>query len=124
MVYAFVLNLLSKNIKIKICRTIILLVVLYGFEIWSCTLREQHRQRMQQNRVLRKIFWSERDKVMGEWRRLHIEERYDLYSLPNIIQVIKLRRMDGWGMWHIREIGRWIKGCGGETQEKETTWKM
>jgi hypothetical protein len=64
-------SLLSKNTKIEIYRTIILPVVLYGCETWSLTLREEHRLRVFANRVLRRIFGSKRDEVMGEWRRLH-----------------------------------------------------
>jgi hypothetical protein len=75
-------SLLSKNIKIKIYRTIILPVVLYGCETWLLTLREDCRLR-----VLRRIL------VNGEWRKLRNEELYDLYSLPNIVWVIKSRRM-------------------------------
>jgi hypothetical protein len=63
-------SLLSKNIKIKIHRTKILHVVLYGFETWSFTLREEHRQMVFENRVLRKIFRPKRDKVIVEWRKL------------------------------------------------------
>jgi hypothetical protein len=85
--------LLSKNIKIKIYRTIILPVVLYGCETWSVTLREEHRLRVLENRVLRRIFEPKRDEVTGEWRRLHKEELNELYSSPNIIRVIKSRRM-------------------------------
>jgi hypothetical protein len=64
-------NLLSKNVKIKILRTIILPVLLYGCETWSLTLREEHRLRILDNRVLRKIFGPKRDGVTGEWRNLH-----------------------------------------------------
>ena len=64
-------SLLSKNLKIRIYRTIILPVVLYGCEIWSLTLREEHRLRVTDNRVLRRIFWPKRDKVTWEWRKLH-----------------------------------------------------
>jgi hypothetical protein len=64
-------SLLSKNVKIKIYRTIILPVVLYGCEIWSLTLREKCRLRFFENRVLRRIFGLKRDEVTGEWRRLH-----------------------------------------------------
>jgi hypothetical protein len=84
--------LLSKNIKIKVYRTIILPVVLYGCETWSLTLREF------ENRVLRRIFGPKRDEATGEWRRLHNEELNDLYSPPNIIWVIKSRRMRWAGM--------------------------
>ena len=86
-------SLLSKNIQIELYRTIILPVVLYGCETWSLTLREEHRLRVFENRVLRRMFGPKRDEVTGEWRKLHNDELTDLYSLPNIIQVIKLRRM-------------------------------
>jgi len=86
-------RLLSKNLKIKIHRTIILSVVLYGCETWSLTLREERKLRVFENMVLRRIFGPRRDEVMGEWRRLHNEEINDLYSSPNIVWVIKSRRM-------------------------------
>jgi hypothetical protein len=60
-----------KNLKIKICKTIILLVVLYGCETWSLTLKEEHRLRVFENRVLRKIFGLRIDEVTGDWRKLH-----------------------------------------------------
>ena len=63
-------RLLSENLKIKIYRTVILPVVLYGCETWSLTLREERKLRLFENMVLR-IFGPMRDKVMGEWRRLH-----------------------------------------------------
>jgi hypothetical protein len=66
-------------------------VVLYGCETWSLTLREEHRLRVFENRVLR-IFGSKRDEMTGEQRKLY-EELRDLYSLPSIIRIIKLRRM-------------------------------
>jgi hypothetical protein len=78
---------LSKNLKIKIFRTIILPVVLYSYETWLPTLREERRLRMFENRVLRRIFGLKRDEVTGEWRKLH-EELSDLYSLPNILWVV------------------------------------
>ena len=84
--------------KIKIYRTIILLVVLYGCETWSITLREERRLRMFENRVLRGIFGPKRDKITGEWRKLHNEELNDLYYSPSIVWVIKLRRMRWAGM--------------------------
>jgi hypothetical protein len=90
---SFSSTLLSKNTKIRVYRTIILRVVLYGCETWSLTLREEQRLRVFQNRVLRRIFGPMRDEATGEWRRLHNEELNDLYSSPNIIRVIKGRRM-------------------------------
>jgi len=86
-------SLLSKNIKIKIYGTIILPVVLYGCEIWSLTLREKCSLRFFENRVLRKIFGPNRDKVTGEWRKLHNEDLNDWYSSPNIIRVTYSRKM-------------------------------
>jgi hypothetical protein len=65
------LRLLPKNLKIKIHRTIILPIVLYGFETWSLTLREERKMRVFENMVLRRIFGPRRDKVTGEWRRFH-----------------------------------------------------
>jgi hypothetical protein len=73
-------RLLSENLNIRIYKTIILPVVLYGRKTWFLTLREEHRLRVFENRVLRRIFGQERDEVMGEWRKLHNEERRDLYS--------------------------------------------
>jgi len=87
--------LISKNLKIKIYRTIILPVVLYGCETWSLTFREERKLRVYENMVLRRIFGPRRDKVTGELRRLHNEELNDLYSSPNIVRVIKSRRMSG-----------------------------
>jgi hypothetical protein len=72
--------LLSRNLKIRIYKTIILPVVLYGCETWSLTLREEHRLGVFENRVLRKIFRPKRDEVTGEWRRLYNEGLHDLYS--------------------------------------------
>jgi len=86
-------SLLSKNIKIKIHRNIIFPLVLYGCETWSLTFREERRLRVFKNRVLRELFGYEVDKVPGEWTRPHNNEFYDLYSSPNIIWVIKSRRM-------------------------------
>jgi hypothetical protein len=79
--------------KIKEHRTEILPVVLYDCETWFLTLREEHRLRVFKNRVLKKIFGPKREKVTGEWRRLHNEELYGLYSSANIIRLIRSRRM-------------------------------
>ena len=83
-------SLLSKTLKIKIYRTIILPVVLHMCETCSLTLREERRLRVFENKVLR-VFGPKRDKVTGEWRKLHNEELNELYSLPNIVRVIKSR---------------------------------
>jgi hypothetical protein len=76
---------------LKVYKTIILPAVLYGCETWSLTLREEHRLRMFENRVLRRIFGPKRDEVTGEWRKLYNEELHNLYSSPDIIspQVIQ-----------------------------------
>ena len=73
-------SLLSKNVKIKIYRIVILPVVVYGRETWSQTLNGEHRLRVSENRVLRRIFGPKRDEVTGEWRKLHNGELNDLYS--------------------------------------------
>ena len=66
---------------------------MYGRETWSLTLREEHKLRVFDNRALRRIFGPKRDWVTGEWRKLHNEELNDLYSSPNIVRLIKSRRM-------------------------------
>jgi hypothetical protein len=62
-------------------------------ETWSLTLREKHRLRAFENRVLRRVFGRKREEMTGEWRKLQNEELSDLYSLPNILRVVKTRRM-------------------------------
>jgi hypothetical protein len=107
-------SLLSKNLKIKIYRNIILPVVLYGCETWSLTLWEECRLRVFENRVLRKILEPRRKELTREWRKLHNEELNDLYCSPNIVRLIKLRRMRWAG--HVARMGYGhIQGFGGET---------
>ena len=77
-------SLLSKNIKIMIYKIVILPVVLYGCETWSLILREDHRLRVFEKRVLRRIFVHKGDKLTGKWRKLHNGELSDLYSSPNL----------------------------------------
>jgi hypothetical protein len=98
-------------------------MVLYGCETWSLTLREEHRLRVFDNRVLRRIFGPKRDEVTGVWRKLHNEELHNLYSLPSIIRMIKSRRMRWAG--NVARMGRrgihigyWWK-----IQRKETSRK-
>jgi len=82
---SFVFQCASKNLKIKIYRTIILPVDFYGCENFSPTLREGRGLRVFENRVFRRIFGSERNEVTGEWKKLHNEELNDLYPSPNIL---------------------------------------
>ena len=83
---SFVFQFATQNVRIRVYRTIILPVVLYGCETWSLALREELSLR-----VLRRIFGSKRDEATGEWRKLHNEELNDLYSSPNNVRVIKSR---------------------------------
>jgi hypothetical protein len=96
-------NFLSKNIKTKIYRTIIMPVVLYGCETWSLTLRKEGLLRVSENRVLSRIFEPKGNEVKGEWRKLHSDELIDLYSSPTIVRVIKSRLR-----WeeHVARMGR------------------
>jgi hypothetical protein len=112
-------RLLSKSVKVRIYKTIILPVVLYGCETWSLTLREGHKLRLFENRVLRRIFGPKRDGVTGGWRKLH-----NLYSSPNIITIIKSRRMRWVG--HVARMGEKrnvYKVIGRKARGKETTRK-
>jgi hypothetical protein len=102
-------------VKIKIYKTIILPVSLYGCETLSLTLREDNRLRVFENRVLRRIFGTKRDEVTGGWRKLHNEELHGLYSLPSIIRTIKARRM--------RWAGRVARMGGGERCIQHFGWE-
>jgi hypothetical protein len=96
-------HLISKNLKIKIYKTVILPVVLYGCETWSLTLREEHRLRVFEKRVLNRIFGPKREED-GLWRKLHNDELHSLYSSLNIVRVIKSRRMKSAG--HVACVGK------------------
>ena len=84
---------LDSSRQIKIYNTEVGCEFLYGCETWSLTLREERKLRVFKNMVLRRIFGPRRDEVTEEWRRLHNKELHDLYSSPNIVRVIKSRRM-------------------------------
>jgi hypothetical protein len=86
-------------------------VVLYGCETWSLTVREEHKLRVFQNRVLRRIFGPKRDGVTGGWRKLCNEEVHNLYSSPSIIGIIKSRRM------------RWV-GCVARMGKKRNVYRL
>ncbi|KAJ4441727.1 hypothetical protein ANN_11585 [Periplaneta americana] len=97
-------SLLSKDLKVRIIyKTVILPVVLYGCETWTLTLREEHRLRVFENKVFRKIFGAKRDEVTGEWRKLYNTELHALYSSPDIIRNIKSRRLSWAG--HVARMG-------------------
>jgi hypothetical protein len=87
----FCLPIPYKKLQIKICKTVILAVVLYGCETWSLTLREEHGLSVFENRVMR-IFGLEREED-GSWRKLQYDELHSLYASPNIVRVIKSRRL-------------------------------
>jgi hypothetical protein len=115
-------HLLCKNLKIKIYESIILLVILYGCETWSFTLKEEHRLRVLEKRVLGRIFGCKTEGVVGGWRTLYNEELHNLYTLPNIIRVIKLRHMTGICNKHGRD-EKCIQCFGWKTWREESTWK-
>jgi hypothetical protein len=88
-------RLLSKNVKIKIYKAILFPTVLYGCETQSLTLREEHRLKVFENRVLRRIYGPKTDGIIRRWRKLHYEELHNLYPSTNIalIRMIRSRRM-------------------------------
>jgi hypothetical protein len=115
-------NLFSSRLISKIFKIVILPVVLYGCETWSLTLGEEHGLRVFENRMLRRIFrlkWEED----GSWRKLYNDELRSLCSSPNIIRVIKSRRMRWAG--HMARMGRGevFQGFGWEARRQETTGK-
>jgi hypothetical protein len=123
-------SLLSRNVRVKTYKTIILPVVLYGCETWSLTLREEHRLRVFENRVLRRIFGPKRDEVTGEWRKFHSEELHKLYSSPDVIRQVKSTEVKA------NEVGgacgthgrgeKSIQGFGGKAhlEDQGVGWKM
>jgi hypothetical protein len=104
-------HLLSKNVKVRIYKTIILPVVLYGCETWSPTVREEHKLMVFENRVLRRIFGPKTDGETGGWSKLHNKELHNLYSSPSIIRIIKSRRM------------RWV-GHVARMEEKRNVYRL
>jgi hypothetical protein len=112
---------MSRKVEVKIYKTKIQTLVLYGCKTWSLTLREEHRLRVFENRVLRRIFEPKRDEVTGEWRKLHNEELHNLYSSPDIRQV-KANEVGGACGTHVRG-EKSVQGFGGKVRREETTWK-
>ena len=115
-------SLLSKHIKIKIYRTIILPVVLKGCETWSLALREEHRLRVFENRVLRRVYGPKRDEVIRKWRKLHNEEISDTYVLLTqycACGKIEKNEMGGTCGAYVG-VEKCAQGSGGETGGKET----
>ena len=111
-------NLLSarlplKNLKIKIYRTITLLVVLYGCATWSLTLKKEHSLRVFESGVLWRIFGPKRDEVTGEWRKLHKEELYD--CTHQIFRCSNREELDGRACSTYGGEERCIHGFGGVT---------
>jgi hypothetical protein len=111
-------------VKVKIYKTIILAVILYGCETWSLRLREEHKLRVFEKRVLRRIFGPKMDGVMGGWRKMHKDELHNLYFSPSKIRIIKSGRMRWAG--HVTRIGEKrnvYRLLVGKPEEKETTRK-
>jgi hypothetical protein len=97
-------QLLSKHIKVKIYKAVNMLIVLYGHETWSLTLREEHKLRVFEKKVLKRIFRPKRDEVIGGWRHMCNEELHSLHFLQSIIRMINTRRV-GWA-GHVAQMGR------------------
>ncbi|KAJ4434248.1 hypothetical protein ANN_22798 [Periplaneta americana] len=114
----FSCSLLSKNLKVRIYKTVILPVVLYGCETWTVTLREEQRLRVFENKVLAKMFGAKRDEVTGGWRKLQNAELHALYSSPDIIRNIKSRRLRWAG--HVARMGDSRNAYSLETRGRKT----
>jgi hypothetical protein len=110
-----------KNLKIKICKTIIFPLVLYGFETWSLTLRAEHRLKVFENRVLRRLFPPKREEMVGGWRKLHNEGLHNVYSSPYVIRMIQSRRRMRWagGVAYMRRRGMHIGFWWGSQKERD-----
>jgi hypothetical protein len=114
-----------KAVTIKICESIIWSIVLYGYETWSLTLREEHRLRVFENRMLRRIFGPKRDEMIGGWGKLRNEEIHNLYCSPIINRTINSRTMR-WAAHVVRKgrggmhTGFWWK-CQKERDYEEDT---
>jgi hypothetical protein len=116
-------RLLSRNVKVKIYKTIILPVVLYGCETWSLILREENRLKVFENRVIRRIFGPKRDEVTREWRKLH-NEGFICCTSPQILLRKKIKENEVGGTCGTHGIGEeCVQGFDGNARRKETTWK-
>ena len=104
-------------------KAVVLFLCLYGCEIWSLILREERRLRVFENRVLRRIFGPKTEEVKGEWRKLHNEELHDPYSSPNIVRVIKWRRMRWAGQVAPMGVNRVVSRVLVGKPEGKTNWK-
>ena len=104
-----ILKFIKKHSHMTINKTLSL--VLYSCKTWSLTVREKHKLRLFENRVLKKIFGSRREEATGDWGRLHNEELHDLYPLPNIIRLINQQERVMLTIWRGK---RSIQACGGE----------
>ena len=96
-------RLISRKLKLKIYRTVILPVILYGCESWSTTVADEQKLRVFENKILRKIYGPKRDEMTGEWRRLHNEELHGLYDSPDVVKIMKSRRLRWAG--HVARMG-------------------